>query len=181
MSTNRNEGSSVLDKLQTHLEEGRRLNDELLAERDAVQARIEQFQAYRHDLDEAIGRRGIRPNDERSVHVSTPNPSVVKRSRQEKIDYVQSVPVVQMKKKKHTMPSIANIVREICADGKKRSKSEIFERVLQLKSSVKRGSFDVVFYTLNLSSEKDVRSLHPLARVYWLPNAINEQQDETAN
>lgn len=180
MSTNRNEGSSILDRIRLHTEEGCRLNDELLAERDVVQAKIEQFQAYRHELDAEISRRGIRPNDERIVH-PTANPGIVKRSRQEKIDYVQSVPV-EMKRKKHTMQSIANIVHEICADGKKRSKNEIFDLILQRNSTAKRGSFDAVFHTLNLSSEKDPRSAHHSARVYWLllSNVVGER-NETAN
>lgn len=180
MSTNRNEVSPILNKLQAHLEEGRRLNDEILAERDAVQAKIEQLQSYRHELDTAIQQHGIRPNDERIVH-PTANPGIVKRSRQEKIDYVQSVPV-EMKRKKHTMQSIANIVHEICADGKKRSKNEIFDLILQRNSTAKRGSFDAVFHTLNLSSEKDLRSAHHSARVYWLPssNVVGERND-TAN
>jgi hypothetical protein len=176
MSTNRNEGSSILDRIRIHTEEGCRLNDELLAERDAVQARIEQFQAYRHELDAEISRRGIRPNDERPVHVPTTNPSVVKRSRQEKIDYVQSVPVV------HKKATLAQIIRDVCADGGKRSASEIFALVNARRPNTSRPSFDSIFYTIGLQSQRDHESAHHSAKVYWLPspNVVGERND-TAN
>lgn len=160
-----NRNSEILAKLQAHNEAGRRLDDELLAERDATQARIEQLQSYRLDLDEAIRTRGIRPGEERSAHIPTANPGIVKRTRQEKIDYVRSVPVST----KTTTLTMTYIVRSICADGKKRSKSEIFDLLLQRKPDAKRGSFDAMFHTLDLQSEKDTRSSHPAARVYWMP------------
>lgn len=172
MSTNRNEVSPILNKLQAHLEEGRRLNDEILAERDAVQAKIEQLQSYRHELDTAIQQRGIRPNDERIVH-PTANPGIVKRSRQEKIDYVQSVPVV------HKKVTLAQIIRDVCSDGGKRSASEIFALVNARRPNTSRPSFDSIFYTIGLQSQRDHESAHHSAKVYWLPspNVVGERND----
>ena len=174
MSTNRNEGSTILDRIRLHTEEGCRLNDELLAERDVVQAKIEQFQAYRHELDAEISRRGIRPNDERIVH-PTSNPGIVKRSRQEKIDYVQNVPVVERRF------TVAQAIREACADGQKRTANEIFSLVVRRRPNTFRSSFDATFYTIGMSSCKDPNVSHHSAKVYWLPNTVGEVRHETAN
>lgn len=157
---------SILAKIEAHEAETRRLNEELFAERDATQSKIEQLTTYRYELDQIIQRRGLRSDvdEHRSVHVPTNDPRIVKRSNREKADYVATVPV------ERGGSTIAQVVRNILSDGEMRSKAEIFELVRLQKPEVKRSTLDSMIPLPGFHSSSDTRiGKHPAARVYWLP------------
>lgn len=161
--------NEILAKIEAHETETRRLNDELLAERDATQSKIEQLTEYRYELDVIIQRRGIRMDGDRSVHVQTNNPCVVRRSPREKEAYVASVPV------ERGGSTITQIVRDVMSDGQKRSKSEIYDLVVARKPELKRPTLDVIITKMDCHSCVDTRiGARRASRVYWLPGLLSD-------
>lgn len=156
---------TILSKIEAHEEQNRRLNDELLAEQDATQAKIEQLQAYRLELDSAIRRRGIHPNEDGYVRTEVRDPRIVKRTPKEKVAYVASVPVEMG----DDLP-LRRLIRNLCSDGTRRSKAEIFEELRKHRPDLKRITVDSMIYTAGLHACKDERpNAHHAAKVYWLP------------
>jgi hypothetical protein len=155
---------TILAKIEAHEEQTRRLNDELLAERDATQAKIEQLTSYRYELDSIIQRRGIRPNDEtKQPHIRTKDPRIVKRTSAQNAKHIASIPV------ERGGSTIAQLIRAACSDGQKRSKSEIFDLVSPSKPGLKRTNFDTVFGNIGFESCRDTRpGAHHCAKLFWL-------------
>lgn len=160
---------TILAKIEAHEAETQRLNDELLAERDATQAKIEQLTAYRYELDSIIQRRGIRPNMEadRHVHSSTNDSRIVKRTPREKAEYISSVPVETEGK-----ISLQRLIRNICADGQKRTKAEIVDIARQRRPDINPTSFDTMFARIGLfSCPNDRPGAKRGTRLYWFSSA----------
>lgn len=159
--------NEILAKIEAHQEQTRRLNDELLAERDATQAKIEQLTSYRYELDSTIQRLGIRPNmAEEFAHTATRDPRIVKRTRRENEEYVASVPVEKISEN----TSIRQAMRDVCSDGQKRTKAEIFLAVQSIRNDAKYLTFATMFSKIGFHSEPNDRpGAKRTTRLYWLP------------